>query len=725
MIGHSGTKIAGASGSDCADNSEQILGASSAVKVETGVSYPRDMKSKLQVRNNKQVIASLSSMKKEKKSASTASTQPTINSRGRRRKSRLSQGNYDKAENKWKWYKQSIKTMANNICNEEYQLSALTADRKSAPAVSRAEAARQLLGLQEVQQCSQRIHRLKRNIRNRLVELTKENANDTQWPQLMDNCDEADDMVDLSEVMCSVCNQADCEENDILLCDNYGCCRAYHQNCVWPPVTEEEMVQADDWHCRVCSCLEECLQVLRRYEYCDEKLEDPNKLFPEAYDNDGENVKIEGDDSKNGMTFMEKLLENCNTSTEDASDSEEDADYVPKKLKCVPSSVASALSQSEQLENSSCSSSSMRSPENGKDDDSGDEGSGSGSDNGSGDDDSSSCCESEDLSSVSDSDSEIDKEELQGLMTEALEDQTVQHMHDNFARQLRGRSARGSSSASPSTANFLEPQQGRDDPNFVPEVSRTRVLRSQRRTNITEPNGMKSSNIEAHRSSSWESRDWDENFQFDANSSGLGCEFVDDSDSEQLASIHLDGPGDIGKVVAKIQNNGYRVREGTAAVTGVIVGLLHGFKIYTAHGITSVNAEGSATPSGCLRKPEVSYSSLGSSVEATSLSTVDMASLKASFGQYCGEILDDDDDNASVPESQEIQEKGKEVDTIGDVGLQDTIDYNSNDCSALWAVQFDDEESVGTEKELPGSESFDNKSNNSNSLWLLDVHAIR
>ena len=50
------------------------------------------------------------------------------------------------------------------------------------------------------------------------------------------------------QVVCSLCGTDDVVGNDVLLCDRSGCCRAYHQQCLNPPVDISGMICIHDYH---------------------------------------------------------------------------------------------------------------------------------------------------------------------------------------------------------------------------------------------------------------------------------------------------------------------------------------------------------------------------------------------------------------------------------------------------------------------------------------------
>ena len=69
--------------------------------------------------------------------------------------------------------------------------------------------------------------------------------------------------VDAEDVFCAACGGGDAtDEDDILLCDGF-CDRAFHQLCVVPPVTAEEMPPDDEgWLCPLCDARVDCFYAI-------------------------------------------------------------------------------------------------------------------------------------------------------------------------------------------------------------------------------------------------------------------------------------------------------------------------------------------------------------------------------------------------------------------------------------------------------------------------------
>jgi hypothetical protein len=69
-------------------------------------------------------------------------------------------------------------------------------------------------------------------------------------------------MFDVDGILCSYCNGEEYDGNDILFCDRVGCCRAYHQNCLNPPLDVANIDPDQDWFCWQCECMDDCLDII-------------------------------------------------------------------------------------------------------------------------------------------------------------------------------------------------------------------------------------------------------------------------------------------------------------------------------------------------------------------------------------------------------------------------------------------------------------------------------
>ena len=100
----------------------------------------------------------------------------------------------------------------------------------------------------EIERAAARVRRGKCQARALLREIWEMNADGPRWDALEED---EEGNIDLFQVVCTRCGSGDdCEGNDILLCDHKGCFRAYHQQCLEPPLASECLLGPDwDWFC--------------------------------------------------------------------------------------------------------------------------------------------------------------------------------------------------------------------------------------------------------------------------------------------------------------------------------------------------------------------------------------------------------------------------------------------------------------------------------------------
>ena len=101
----------------------------------------------------------------------------------------------------------------------------------------------------------------KHSLRGTLLELVE-----TVNPGYVSLPDEAfdEDGIDAELIECCACSQSHCTDtNDILLCDG-PCRRAYHMQCLKPPVVPEDIDSnlESDWYCWQCDAVLDCLDLL-------------------------------------------------------------------------------------------------------------------------------------------------------------------------------------------------------------------------------------------------------------------------------------------------------------------------------------------------------------------------------------------------------------------------------------------------------------------------------
>jgi hypothetical protein len=170
-----------------------------------------------------------------------------------------------KADNKWDSYRSVIRKLSSQLVREMHYLEVMTQERREAKRpVSKWQLEAQQAAQQATEaQCQERIRAVKAAVVSTFESIAAENSTDRVWPELGSADGDADDQSEVSveDVQCSKCGQPDREGDDILLCDRKGCLRAYHQQCLDPPVPDEILLDSSsDWFCHTCQTLDDCLE---------------------------------------------------------------------------------------------------------------------------------------------------------------------------------------------------------------------------------------------------------------------------------------------------------------------------------------------------------------------------------------------------------------------------------------------------------------------------------
>ena len=132
--------------------------------------------------------------------------------RGRPRRNNQAIDNGKQTENKWESYKKNAMKYVRAISQGKYVVDVYQQDK-----------GHQDMGFarDEINRYRQKIHSSKRLLKDLVKQIVEENMDHTQFEQLKGGDD--DNMVDINDVYCSVCNlDAVSEENDIVLCDRVG-----------------------------------------------------------------------------------------------------------------------------------------------------------------------------------------------------------------------------------------------------------------------------------------------------------------------------------------------------------------------------------------------------------------------------------------------------------------------------------------------------------------------
>jgi hypothetical protein len=294
-------------------------------------------------------------------------------------KRKLSNRSTGKILNKWTAFKNKICSLGRSIARDQHYLNLYDADSFEVP-----HSHKDVIPERELLKCQARIRQAKESILSLFAAIEEENKGHRRWPQLKsegtaedDNEDDGDGSVEVEDVMCSRCGEPDEDDNDILFCDKAGCCRAYHQRCLDPPIEDTSILGGaeQDWFCWECNCIDECLDFLG--ETLDDDHDNWRELFPE-------------------LRAAEHSQGSCGAGAKDDYDSEDDSDYDPSQA-----SAAEELSQAPEQEDENSAGSSR-------------------GESASGSEDGDSVNSEDDYDeSEGDSDSDIGDEEIKGLLQDA------------------------------------------------------------------------------------------------------------------------------------------------------------------------------------------------------------------------------------------------------------------------------------------------------------------
>ncbi|CAM9238180.1 unnamed protein product [Ectocarpus sp. 12 AP-2014] len=130
----------------------------------------------------------------------------------------------------------------------------------------------------ELDKARERIRRIQAELREVTRRLTEMNPGGVRWGAIQED---GEGNIEVDEIMCTKCGQGDSDDHDdILLCDYAGCFRAYHQNCLSPPIKPDVFPEEEeDWFCWQCECLTDCFEMLEN-EFQGEKFTSWKDVFP-------------------------------------------------------------------------------------------------------------------------------------------------------------------------------------------------------------------------------------------------------------------------------------------------------------------------------------------------------------------------------------------------------------------------------------------------------------
>ena len=164
-----------------------------------------------------------------------------------------------KSSNKWSRYKSIIKKNISAITREQHSVNVFQDQDHDFT--------------KEINLSNAKIFVAKQTIYATFQQIAGENSSHKRWDCLKNEEDE----IKVDEVLCSLCNQDSKDDDDILFCDKKGCFRAYHEKCLEPSQDDCE----DDWFCRQCTCIDECLDAVNEMVVEGNACEEWQELFPE------------------------------------------------------------------------------------------------------------------------------------------------------------------------------------------------------------------------------------------------------------------------------------------------------------------------------------------------------------------------------------------------------------------------------------------------------------
>eukprot|EP00953_Heterococcus_sp_UTEX-ZZ885_P024045 13179-Heterococcus_DN1.PRE.3 len=159
-------------------------------------------------------------------------------------------------DNAYTQIKAKMKSLISRLRQQMFRLEVYSQD------ASRSASSKKLAQHAEAATLDKRIRDTKLEVRELLKNLTEMNSDGARWDTLEPD---EDGQIDLEYVLCTRCGTSETtDENDLVLCDNTGCFRAYHQECLDPPVSSDvfEEDEDSDWFCWQCECIADCLEML-------------------------------------------------------------------------------------------------------------------------------------------------------------------------------------------------------------------------------------------------------------------------------------------------------------------------------------------------------------------------------------------------------------------------------------------------------------------------------
>lgn len=180
----------------------------------------------------------------------------------------------------------------------------------------------ELIDARELSAYRRRISLKQGEIQGVFHEILAVHAGDRKFPQL--GIEDENGEVDLEGVHCSRCGNSDEPGNDILVCDREGCCRAFHQNCLAPPIDAAVAESESHWFCWECDTVNECLAWIN--EACGTSFRGVGDLFVEEDEMDRQ-LRLEGYREEEDEDYHPEVEVWKSSEESDASSSDSDSDY--------------------------------------------------------------------------------------------------------------------------------------------------------------------------------------------------------------------------------------------------------------------------------------------------------------------------------------------------------------------------------------------------------------
>ncbi|CAM9413740.1 unnamed protein product, partial [Hapterophycus canaliculatus] len=183
--------------------------------------------------------------------------------------------NASDGENRWDRIRAKFKLLLHKMRRDTHFLQVYQQDGW------RSSGREKLKPVAELKKAEDRIRGVKAELRQVAQRLTEMNSGGFRWGAIQED---GEGNIEVDEILCTKCNLGDSDDNnDILLCDFEGCFRAYHQNCLSPPIKPGAFPGGEqDWFCWQCECLMDCLEMLEDEFQQGKEFASWKDVFPDA-----------------------------------------------------------------------------------------------------------------------------------------------------------------------------------------------------------------------------------------------------------------------------------------------------------------------------------------------------------------------------------------------------------------------------------------------------------